>query len=167
MELTLPENALVLTKDTPNTDAQWKEAGVLDPKSEKSNYDSMGVQALIYDPNTSTSVHILQKQSKNSKDIFQLSLLSDAELNEFFKTFATIEDPNTTYTIEKYPQPETPFFRFSLNMTKDGTSHSEVIYGTIVNGYTISYDIYKPNSNAPIDESFIKELVAGTHFTNS
>jgi hypothetical protein len=165
MELTLPDDALVLIKDTPNTDPLWKEAGIADPKGEKENFDSMGVQALIYDPKTSTSVRILQKQSKKSKDIFHLSLLSDEELKDFLDTFTTIDDPNTSYTIEEYPQQEIPFFRFVLNVKKDGLLYTEIIYATIANGSMISYDIYKENSNNAVDESFIKELVAGTHFT--
>ncbi len=165
IELNMPEDTVILTKDTPNTDEQWKAAGITDPKAEKETFNSMGVQAIFFDPNTKTTVRLLQKQTSETKSIFNLSLLSEDELENFLKELAANNDENAKTSVEKYPQQETPFFRYSIELTQDGIPLTEIIYGTVVNGYSISFDAFKKNSIEPIDENFIKELVAGTHFT--
>jgi len=165
MELNVPEDTIILTKDTPNTDEQWKTVGIADPKSEKDNFGNMGVQAILYDPNTETTVRLLQKQSTETNNIFNLSLLSEEKLAAFFDGLTEPSDENTKTTIEKHPQQEAVFFRYSVETTQNGQPLSELIYGTIINGSSVSFDIFKKNSTEPFDESFIKELVAGTHFT--
>lgn len=165
MEITAPEDTIVLTKDTPNTDELWSKAGINDPKAEKDNMSKLGSQAILYDPETGTAVNLLQKQSNKSRDVFNLSLLNEDQTQEFLNGLITPEDENTEIKVEKYPQQEIPFFRVSIEMTKDNALVQEIIYGTVVNGSTISLDIYNQNSKGTLDESFIKELVAGTHFT--
>jgi hypothetical protein len=165
MEVTLPDDTIVLTADTPNMDEQWSQAEITDPKSVKKTFSSMGVQAILYDPVTKTEVRLLQNSSSESSEVFNLSLLSEDELTNFLNGLLTSTDENTTYTIEKYSQEEVPFFRVSIQMKNDTGTASELIYGTVVNGKVISYDIYHENSSEPINENYIKELVAGTHFT--
>ncbi len=165
MEITLKDNTLLLTSETLSSDPLWKEAGIVDPSNEIKIMKQMGVQALLYDPDTATTVRILSKQTNDSRKIFHLSLLSEEELNAFLNSLFTAPDENTTYTIEQYPQNELPFYRLTLQVSKDGSDYSEVIYGTIANGYSITYDCFVENSTEPINESFLKELVAGTHFT--
>ncbi len=165
IELNVPEDTIILTKDTPDTDEQWKMAGITDPKGEKATFSDMGVQAILFDPGTKTTVNLLQKQSSETNDIFNLSLLSEEKLTAFLNDLAGSSDENAKASIEKYPQQEATFFRYSIEMTQNGDSLTELIYGTIVNGYSISFDIFNKNSSEPLDESFLKKLVAGTHFT--
>ena len=165
MELNLPDDTIVLTKDTPDTDELWKTAGISDPKSEKDKFDDMGVQAIFYDPSTKSLVRLLQKQSSEARKIFNLSLLSEDELNDFLNGFVNTEDENTKLNIEKYPQDEAVFFRYTVEAVNETQRFTEIIYGTLVNGSTLSFDIFKENATEPIDESYIKQLVAGTHFT--
>ena len=165
MEVTVPEDTIILTADTPNTDEQWEKAGITDPKTEKKNFSEMSVKAILYDPSSTTTVRLMQKQTSDTSDLFHLSLLSEDELTAYLDTLFTSTDENTTYTMEKYAQQEAPFYHLSLESTKKGVLYSETLYGTIVNGYSISYDLYVENNTEPLDESFIKELVAGTHFT--
>jgi hypothetical protein len=165
IEINVSNETIIITKDTPVTDNLWKQVGILDPKTEKENMDKMGVQAIIYDPITTSTVRLLQKQSNESKSIFHLSLLSEDELSEFMNSFISSPDENTKATIDKYPHNETPFFRYHLEVTQDNIPLTEIIYGTIVNGNTIFFDMYQENSITEIDETFVKELVAETHFT--
>jgi hypothetical protein len=165
MEVTVPEDTIIITADTPNADEQWKKAGITDPKAEKENFSEMSVKAILYDPSSATTVRLMQKQTSDTKELFHLSLLSEDELTAYLDTLFTSTDENTTFTMEKYAQQETPFYHLSLEATKEGVLSSETLYGTIVNGYSISYDLFVKNNTEPLDESFIKELVAGTHFT--
>lgn len=165
MEITVPEDTIILTQDTKDMDELWLKAGITDPKTEKSNMAKMGSRAILYDPKTDTAVNLLQKQSSQSVGIFNLSLLSDEEFNKFLNDMATVGDDNTVVHIEKYPQKEIPFFRLSVELTNGNTVMREIVFGTVVNGVSMSYHFYDKNSTKKMDESFIKELVAGTHFT--
>ena len=165
MEVTLKEDTLLLTSETPSNDPLWAEAKISDPSAEIKTMKQMGVQALLYDPSTATTVRVLSKQTTDSRKIFHLSLLSKEELTTFLNSLFTAPDENTTYSMEQYPQSEIPFYHLSIQVAKAGTEYSEVIYGTIANGYSISYDSYVTNSQEPMNEAFLKELVADTHFT--
>lgn len=165
IELTLPDDTIVLTKNTPATDKGWVSAGIADIKSEKDNMSKMGVKAVFYDPKTKSLIRFLQKQSSQTSKIFNLSLLSEKEKTDFFNSLLATKDENTKTAIEEYPQKEAVFFRYSLEVNKDNSNMTELVYGTIVNGYTFSFDIYQSTKSAPIDETFMKTLVDGTHFT--
>ena len=165
LELNLPEDTIVLTRDTPNDDKQWYKSGITDPKKEKKEFAAMNVQAILYDPGTDTTVRLIQKQSKDSREIFHLSQLSEKEFTDFLNGLFTSNSDEVTSSVEKYPQKESPFFRLCIKMVKDEVPSTEVIYGTIINGYSISFDLYRGNSAPPIDESYIQKLVAGAHFT--
>lgn len=165
IELTLPDDTIVLTKNTPDTDKGWVSAGIADIKSEKDNMSKMGVKAVFYDPKTKSLIRFLQKQSSQTSKIFNLSLLSEKEKTDFFNSLLATKDENTKTAIEEYPQKEAVFFRYSLEVNKDNSNMTELVYGTIVNGYTFSFDIYQSTKSVPIDETFMKMLVDGTHFT--
>ncbi len=79
MELTMPDDTIVLSPDSPDMDEQWATAGITNVKSEKETMKKMGVKALLYDPETKAQVRLLQKQSNQSSEIFNLSLLSNEE----------------------------------------------------------------------------------------
>ena len=165
MQLNLPEDTVILTEDTPDTDEKWKAAGITDPKSEKDNFSKIGVKAILYDPNTKTTVRLLQKYSNETKEIFNLSLLSKEELSDFLNQLGTSNDESAKMEVTEYPHEEALFFRYSIEMTQNGGPLTEIIYGTIVNGSTITFDTFKSDSIDTVDETFVKELVAGTHFT--
>lgn len=165
MELSMPEDTIVLSQDSPDTDEHWITAGIMDVKSEKETMKKMGVKVLLFDPETKVLVRLLQKQSNQASDIFNLSLLTAEKKAEFFNELIVLEDENATATIEEVSHPDAVFFRYNLEVTTDGNTMTELIYSTIVNGYSISFDIFQNNNKVPINETFIKELVGGTHFT--
>ena len=165
LELNLPDDTVVLTKSTPDEDPAWYKAGITDPGKEKKEFKTMGVQAVLYDPGTDTTVRLLQKQSKDSRKIFNLSLLNENEFDDFLNNLFQATSEDVTFQIDKYTHPEVNFFRLSIHLIKDGVSHTEVIYGTIMNGYSITFDQYVGNTAPPVDETFIKQLVSGAHIT--
>ncbi len=165
LEVTVPEDTIIVSADTPNVDELWSKIGINDPKEEKKTLEQMGVQAILFDPGTNTGVKLIQNRSAKSSEVFNLSLLSEAEVQDFLDNLISSSDESTTFHIETYPQQELPFFRVELEMNREDVIAREIIYGTVVNGYVISYDIYKENAAEPLDESYIKALVEGTHFT--
>ncbi len=165
MEITVPEDTIIVPANTPYGDELWKKIGIINPKDEQEILNQMGVQAILFDPATNTSVKLIQKRSTKSAEVFNLSLISEAERKDFLAGLFTAPDENTTFQIESYAQPELPFFRLELKAKTEGMQAMEIIYGTVVNGYLITYDVYQENSAGPLDETYVKALVEGTHFT--
>ena len=95
MEVTLPEDTIILSSDTPNYDDAWREAGIADPSSEKKNMKDMGVKGILYDPASASTVRVLSKRSSDSAEVFHLSLLSEEELTSYLDTIFTSDDENT------------------------------------------------------------------------
>lgn len=165
MEITVPEDTIIITKDLPNADELWAKAGITDPASEKKTFDDLGVQAILYDPASSTTVHLLQKQTAESKKAFHLSLLSKEELDDFLDNLINTGDENAKISISEYSHEETVFFRLYIETQVEEKEIAEIIYGTIINGYSITFDVFEYSSLEALNEDYIKELVAGTHFT--
>lgn len=161
LQVDVPDDTIVLTKETQIDDALWKAAGITDVASEKENFDTMGAQAIFYDPATSTTVRLLQKTSSKSKSIFHLAELSEQELADFYDTMTSTDD-SATASIKSYEQGETLFFRYEINTTAGLT---EIIYATILNGTMISFDTYTESSKDVINEEYLQSLVKNTHIT--
>lgn len=164
LELTIPDQVICLTPETLSGDPLWAEAGITNVSAEKKELSDMGGLALFYDPDTDTLVRLLNKTSSDSKEIFNLNQRTEEERQEFYDSMTSNSDESATFIIEEYPQSEIPFFRLSIHMN-DSSSNQELIYGTIVNGTMIYFDVYSDQKNANIDESLLKSLVAGSHFT--
>lgn len=161
LEIDTPENTIVLTKDTPNTHEHWEMAGILDPEEEKENFDTMGVQAIFYDLDTKSSVKLMKKDSTQTKNIHNLSLLSPDKLASFYESMTKTED-DTSLSIESYPHGETLFFRYELIAA---TGATELIYGTILNGSMVWFDVYSESGIESINEEYMQSLVDQTLIT--
>lgn len=161
LEIDTPENTIVLTKDTPNTHEHWETAGILEPEEEKDNFETMGVQAIFYDLDTKSTVKLMKKDSSQSKNIHNLSLLSPDKLASFYESMTKTDD-DTSLSIESYPHGETLFFRYELIAA---TGDTELIYGTILNGSMIWFDAYSKSGIESINETYMQSLVDETHIT--
>ena len=47
MEVKIPEETIILTKDTPTTDNTWDLIGIKDPAAEIKSMEEMGVQSIF------------------------------------------------------------------------------------------------------------------------
>lgn len=165
MEVSVPDDTITLTIDTPISDQKWKMIGIGSPTDEIKTMKNMGVHSIFYDPNTKTQVRLLSKQSKQSKDIFHLSDLNDEELSDFLQNLIKTDDELTNHNVEKYQQKENTFFRLYIETNQDDLYLKEIVYGTIVNGSLLSFHVFSENKSEIIDETYIRTLVDGVHFT--
>lgn len=166
MEIDIPDDTLVLNQNTPNSDELWKQVGITDPKKEKETMSEMGVQAILFDPNTDTLVNVLSKRTNETVDIFHLSNMDEEELEAYLATLFDPKDTNSTHQIAPYLLNDIPFYRLSIELKQEGDTYNEVIYATIINGASLSFNIYKVNNQDPLDETYIKLLVEGTSLTD-
>ena len=52
LEITVPEDTIVVDADTSNWDELWQKIGIMNPKEEKKTLNQMGVRAILFDPDT-------------------------------------------------------------------------------------------------------------------
>ncbi|WP_167958985.1 YcxB family protein [Anaerosporobacter faecicola] len=164
MKLELSEDVIILDHDLETSSPLWEQAGIEDVKSQKEEYNKMGVVASFYKKQTDTYINLLCKTSTKSHDIYNMSELSEDELDTFIATLMESTDENTKIQAERYDHAQVPFYKLVINVTGSNQPITEVIYGTIVNGVSITFDIYNPNGDT-VDETFLKEVVDPLTFT--
>ena len=166
MTLEISDNLIVLTPDTPKNDSRWAEAGIIQVDSKLKEFKDMGVKAMFYEKQSSTSVTMMVKDSSKTREIVNLIGMTETELQEYFNTLIGKESETLESTVEKYMHKQTPFFKLRIQ-SKEGVSPvSEVIYGTIMNGKSYAFDIYKEGSYIQGEEEEIaRALVDKVTFT--
>lgn len=166
MNMEIADDVIVLTPDTPKTDGRWAEAGIIQIDSKLKEFNDMGVEAMFYDKKSNTSVTMMVKTSSKSREMVNLVNMTDTEIKEYFDSLAGEESETLESTVEKYTHKQTPFFRLHIQ-SKEGVSPvSELIYGTIMNGKSFAFDIYKEGSYIQEqEEEFARALVDKVSFT--
>lgn len=164
LKMEIPEDVIVLTDKLSSADPVWAQAGILDVKKQKDDYEKMGVAASLYKSATSTYINIMSKTSEKSHDIYNLSELSEEEVNSFIESLTQTDDKTAVFKTDRYEHSQVPFYRLEINATQNGLRVKELIYGTIVNGISYTFDIYN-GSGTTIDEEFLKQIVDSVSFT--
>ena len=148
MKISLPEDAYVFEKDTLDLDSpDLIKAGLTDQNHDEliQKFDEYGTYIIVVTKDRKLEIDISKKESLNTQSVVDLGQISDEEFEAFLDKLREDEDrmkeDNITMSVERYEHPENPFFALNMEMEMDNGGHvSELCYGTIVNGYTISVD---------------------------
>lgn len=148
----VPDGFYIFTPETPASDPAWALAGITDPVETLKMYTSEedGMNAIANFVNAGGTVNILvsRKGSTNSQEIYNLGDLSDQEFEEFVDTLVGSDEESVTITADRFEHPEMPFFALSIDVDESaGTEMHERIYGTILNGYAISFTTFKQDAD--------------------
>lgn len=166
MTLEISDDLIVLTPDTPKNDGRWAEAGIIQVDTKLKEFKDMGVKAMFYEKKSNTSVTMMVKDSSKTREIVNLINMTEAELQEYFDTLVGKESETYESTVEKYMHKQTPFFRLQIQSKDEVSPVSEVIYGTIMNGKSFAFDIYKEGSYIQDEEEGLaRALVDKVSFT--
>lgn len=163
MTVQVPDDLFVFTQDLDPTDPNMIAAGYTDIISKGNEFRENNIYLNVVGENGSPNVVIAKKESSRTREVYNLSLLSDAEFEEFLDEMRGDEeeqaaDPSMQtmeYTVERYDTPNQPFFVLELSMDSTDqlgreTTITELCYSTIINGYSITIDTY--NENGPISD---------------
>lgn len=166
LEISHDDDVICIEAGASTGDPRWAQAGVLDATAKKKEISKLGGSALLYDPSTRSYVILSSKTSTNSQDIFNLKDATEEAKKAFYDTMSNDGNETTSTTIEEISGGEVPFFRLHIIVT-GAVCQEEIVYGTVYNGALIYFDAYEASSNGKIDETFLQQLVAGTHFTKT
>lgn len=170
MEMEVPAGMFILTADTPIDSTDWGLAGYDDPLDKVGDFeedDSGNVMAMELVPeDRSYTIRISRKYSDESRNYFNLNEVTDEQFQELLdaNTFVD-EEYGVTVKAEKYEHSQIPFFKLDLQGEANGSKIWENCYGTIVNGFSLSIDMYgnKEFTQEQVDQ--IEQLVDSVRIT--
>lgn len=138
----IPEGTYVFTPTTSTEDPNWAMAGVADPTTKLQTYQDMHGIAELITQDGETSILIMQKQTDTTESIFSLRDLSEEDKEEFLD--GTMQSKSEDILVEKYyiDVNGQPFYRLRVDGSSEGMEYHEVQYATIINGYSLGFDIY-------------------------
>lgn len=165
---TLPEEFLyTLTPATPSTSALWALAGVADPATTLEEYRDAGVTAEFFTED-GKSFNLRENSTKYTESVYHLSSLTEEEQENFLKNrLASSQSDDATVEKTLLNFGGQPFYRVKIDVARQDEEAHELLYGTIVNGRTIAFDLYRAG-DAPGDEeiALLESAVQSIQFTS-
>lgn len=169
--LEVPQGMYVFTKDTEAQSGDWLLAGYEDSTEKLQEFEEDGsgnVMAMELVPeDKSYNIAITRKYSDQTRESYNLNDISEEQLQELAESNSFEDEDNGVVSVcEIYEQSQIPFLKATLTGNSNGTPVYEICYATIVNGYSISIDLY---SNAEISaeaQALLKDLVDSVKLTN-
>ena len=138
----IPEGTYVFTPTTSTEDPNWAMAGVANPESELSTLAEMNGVAELVTADGETTILVQQQESDQTQAYFNLRYLTEKQQADFLD--AIMQSQTDEITVDKYylDVDGQPFYRIRIDGTYQETGYHELIYGTIVNGFTLAFNIY-------------------------
>lgn len=163
LKFSTPKDMLVMSRETSKYDEVWTKAGVMDPSAKLDEFKNMDVVASFYDPTTRETVNFIVKRSEETVSRFNFLSMSEASIVDYVTSLMG-ENEDVELSVGIYPHPQTPFFRMQIDMLSADRDATEVIYGTIMNGQMIQFDMYH-DGPGEINETVAQELIGSLEFT--
>lgn len=165
---TLPEEFVyTLTPATEETSTLWALAGVADPASTREEYRDTGVTAGFFTED-GKSFKLRENSTKYTQSVYHLSLLTEEEQADFLENhLASSQSEDATVEKSLLTFGGQPFYRVQIDVARQGEQAHELLYGTILNGRTIAFDLYK-TGEAPTEEEIglLETAVQSIRFTS-
>lgn len=164
---TAPEDMYQLGLNTDPGDPSWALAGIGDPEEKLKEYQDMSVLVNFISKDGGNNIALMRKEVDQSKQIFDIRLLDEDEKADFLEGLATAQDDSVTISKDWYENSAGLLF-FKLKIDLDGEQEMhELIYGTIMNGYTLNVDIHTVGADITEEQNAaVMGIVDSMEFTS-
>lgn len=162
-----PEGMYQLGPGMDENDPGWALAGIGDPASKLEEYRDMGVVVNFLSDDGATDITVMQKESKQAQQVFDIRLMSESDKEGFLEGLASTDNEDVHISRGWYENPQgLLFFRLQIDMDGEQEMH-ELIYGTIMNGYSLNIDIHTIDAPMyPEQEDIVLGVADSLEFTN-
>lgn len=159
MTVTVPNDAYVFLPNIGIDDPQWAEAGIDDIVDTKTLYNELEVGVHFSLNSGKDNIYVSQKTTDQTGYYYNLGDLQEKTLQDFADMYNS-EDGTIIAESTIYKQKNIPFIRLSLksDYTDDGTSY-ELVYFTIVNGYSVSFRMIGTSEISQESENIMKAMI--------
>ena len=168
LTLQLPEDTIVLTQNTSLLSEDWTLAGIEDPSKAIEEYKSVGVVAELVTTDLVHHVRLIKGVTDKTESVFTFNDYTKEDLDEYFASLAATDSEYVAMTCEAYPHEQTTYFVLDTKALegKTPTPFREIVWGTIVNGYTTGFSIYAEDGVISDEQIALAEnLVNTSRFT--
>ena len=170
MTVEVPEGVYVFTAETDALSGDWLLAGYEDSVEKLKTFeedDSGNVLAMeLVAEDKSFTIAISRKYSDQTREYFNLNDVSDEKYQELIDSNTFVdEEYGVTAKAQAYDHDQIPFFRVDLEGKANDTPIWETCYGTIVNGFSISVDMYSNQELTEEQQQILKDMVDSIHIT--
>lgn len=162
----VPEGFYQFSLETALDDPAWALIGVGDPASKLKEYNDMNAIANFVSEDGSLSILVMKKESDYSKQVFNLAELSEEDRQKVLENLSQGGSANFTVTSGYYEgEAQVPFFRIQVDGEVEGATQHELLYGTIVNGYSFTFDVYGGEKEIPQEHvELLEEMIGSVRF---
>lgn len=174
MTVVIPEGLYVFTPQLDPLDPNLAKAGITDPSALAKKFKDYEISLNAIGAGGNPNITIAKKTSATSQEVYDAAKLSQEEYQKFLEDMRSESgeaDPNLiSYGLTDYQGGTRPFFKVELKAKntqpgKDGVL-SEICYGTIINGYTVSIDAFVEGEMTAETEELLISIVDSAKFPN-
>ena len=140
--LEIPEGMYTFTPSTPVDDPSWALAGVADAQGKLEEYRDMGGVVEMVSEDGETSILLTQSTTEDSESIFNLEDLTEEERAEFLDGLAQTKTDEIQLEKSYVEINGRLFYRIRFEGVYQEMGYNELLYGTIINGYSLNLDTY-------------------------
>ena len=140
--LEIPEGMYTFTPSTPVDDPSWALAGVADAQGKLEEYRDMGGVVEMVSEDGETSILLTQSTTDDSESIFNLEDLTEEEQAEFLDGLAQTKTDEIQLEKSYVEINGRLFYRIRFEGVYQEMGYNELLYGTIINGYSLNLDTY-------------------------
>lgn len=162
-----PEGLYRLGPNMDENDPAWALAKISDPSSKLKEYQDMGVLVNFLSEDGKTDIVLMQKESDQAKQVFDIRMLDEDGRASFLEKLASTENEDVTLEKGWYENGSgLLFYRLKIDMAGEQEMH-ELIYGTIMNGYSLNMDIHTVDAGMSQEQmDIVQGMVESMVFTN-
>ncbi len=160
------EFVYIIDRNTELDDPAWTLAGVADPMSRFQEFAELGIIGDLYTEEGKTNVMVIEKENDTIQSIYNLKDMTQQERDAFLEQL--IQSQSDQLSLEKsYVDVHgQPFYRVKMDLYAEGQEVHEMLYGTIFNGHTLTFQMYR--SGRPLEEeemALLEQLAASVQVT--
>ena len=147
-------------------DPSWALAGIADPQSHLESYTDMHGIAEFISEDGGTSILVQQQESSQTKRIYNLGELSEEEKTQFLDGVMQSKTDEITIEKEYVDVNGQLFYRLLVDGSYEGEEYHELVYATIVNGYTLGLNLPGGDKSiTPEQEELMRSIVESIALT--
>lgn len=156
LSIQMPNDTYIITQNTDSSDSVWESTN-LDPKQFLPYMEEKNIYMLAYSKDLSYDIWVLGLHSKEYKDVYNMSQLTDEDLLSSLSSLkSTYEKQGLTIDSKLYKTYEYKFYSISGSSTPNEKTVFSHCYLTVVNG--IGVMVYLHSYDGPLTEEHMATL---------
>ena len=164
LEITLPEKLITFSRDIDENDPNLEKQNTTKSELEE-KYREYNIYLDSISPNSKFEITVSIKESKYTKNIYDLNTISEKRLNSVKDSLLKSHDNYTS--CELFGQKYTKFLKSNLTTVNNHVLTASLDYYTIINGKSVNITFHSSENTITDEESnFFESVISNVKFTD-